>query len=418
MTRLRMCLVVAVALSGMASTPAPVFVPIKIDGPEHDPPRGSFWFGPFSEGSAVFDVNGDGILDITCGAHWYEGPHWVKHERFRQHATPIGEYINNNGEHPIDVNRNGRLDLISAGWMADGIFWYENPGTSEVPWKATKIVSSVSTEGFIVEDIDGDGDLDVLINHWAHEEGQGVTWLELLDGPEFAVHVIGTEGNEHGCGLGDINGDGRLDIITPRGWYEAPVNRSTEDWVFHADYSLPEGVSASIRMPVIDVNGDGLNDIIVGNGHGYGLFWLEQRVAEDGTRTFEQHVIDDSIGQVHTVILADVNQNGKLDLVTGKRLRGHAGADPSAFDPLFVFWYEINGGEFKRHVLSYNHLFWYPGMQNRNPPPNYAIGAGMSIHVVDVNQNGLVDIVVAGKSGLYLFENRGAPPTKPMVEAK
>jgi hypothetical protein len=69
-------------------------------------------------------------------------------------------------------------------------------------------------------------------------------------------------------------------------------------------------------------------------------------------------------GQFHTLVLADVNQDGRLDLVTGKRLRGHGGNDPSSFDPLGVFWFEIQGGAFLSHVLSYNHLPYYPAKRS------------------------------------------------------
>lgn len=406
----------AATMAIAAVAESPVFVPVKIDGPNHDPANGTFWYGPFSEGSAVFDVNGDGTLDITCGSNWYEGPHWTKHESYRENATVHGEYVNNNGEFAANVNDDGKTDLISAGWMTNGVYWYENPGDGTTPWKATKILDSISTEGLVIEDIDADGDTDIAVNHWSNEDGQGVTWLELVDG-EYKPHVLGIEGDEHGMGAGDINGDGRTDIVTPHGWWEQPEDASAGTWTFHHDYMIPDGVEGSIRMPVIDVNGDGLNDIIVGHGHGYGLFWLEQK-NDGGTRSFTTHTIDDTIGQLHTCILADIDQDGSLDLVTGKRLRGHNGEDPSAFDPLFMFWYDIDGGAFHRHVISYNHTFDYPELEHDGPAPNCAIGTGMNINVQDINGDGLVDIVVGGKSGLYAFINRGNPPTKPMVVSK
>ncbi|MCA9413110.1 MAG: VCBS repeat-containing protein [Candidatus Omnitrophica bacterium] len=394
----------------------PIFVPLKIDGPAQDPVNNTFWYGPFCEGCAVLDVNGDGHLDITCGVNWYEGPNWTKHANYRGNADIMGEFVNDNGEYPVDVDRDGKMDLISSGWLTNGVFWYRNPGDDKTEWEPTKILSSDQTEGLMVEDIDGDGDSDVLVNHWGPKEGQGVTWLELLDEPKFAIHVIGTEGDHHGGGIGDINSDGRKDIITPHGWYEAPEHPAKDEWTFHADYHLDDKAEPGIRMPVIDVNGDGLNDIIYGYGHGYGMGWLEQTRGKDGARGFKDHQVEDSLSQLHTSILGDVNQDGNLDLIIGKRLRGHSGADPSSFDPLGVFWYEIKDGQFKRHVLSYNHLPWYPGMETINPPPNYAIGAGMNLVCADVTEDGKVDIVCGGKSGLYLFVNRGLPPTAPMVK--
>jgi hypothetical protein len=178
--------------------------------------------------------------------------------------------------------------------------------------------------------------------------------------------------------------------------------------VFHEDYRLPPQLG--VPMIVTDVNGDGRADIIFGRGHDYGLGWAEQNAPGRSPR-FTVRMIEEGAGQFHTLTLADVDQDGTADLVTGKRLRGHAGDDPSSFDPLFLYWYDIRGGAFVRHVLSYNHLPWYPNVPTRNPPPNFAIGTGMNIVVRDLTGDGRVDIVVGGKSGLYLLVNRGRPPT-------
>lgn len=396
----------------VASAREPVFVPLKIDGPVHDPANGTFWYGPFSEGSAFLDVNGDGKLDITCGANWYENPTWKKHADFRPHATIHGEFVNNCGEVPVDVNGDGLADLVSAGWMASGVYWYENPGKVDAPWTAHKIIDSEWTEGFIVEDIDGDGDLDILPNHWAYKEGQGFTWLEKAEGARFVPHVLGKEGDSHGAGIGDLNGDGRKDFVTPVGWWEAPEDRARGSWKFHADFQLPG--AGSIRIVVHDVNGDGRADLIHGNAHGYGLWWQEQLPPEGGKVRLREHPICDQHGQYHTLVLADVDQDGTLDLLTGKRLRGHNDGDDSSFDPLGVYWFEIAGGKFVRHALSYNHLFRYEPTETHNPAPNCAIGTGMNISVADLTGDGKVEILVSGKSGCYLFVNRGLPPTKKM----
>lgn len=394
----------------------PVFVPVKIDGPVHDPANNTYWFGPFSECCSVLDVDGDGNLDIAAGRNWYKAPDWIEHENFRNGAETNGPETDNNSEFAMDVNRDGRPDIVSSGWMRmKGAFWYENPGKKGMKWKARRIHSARSMEGVIHGDIDGDGDDDILCNHWSLVPGQGMTWLESIGRePWFVEHVIGTEGETHGNGLGDINGDGRIDIVTPVGWYEAPPKPVEQKWKFHADYKFRVPVSsaaASHPMLVYDVNEDGLNDIIVGAAHTYGLAWLEQSVHAEGKRSFTQHWIETDFGQFHTMAMGDLNGDGKPDLVTGKRLLAHHGRDVSCYEPLFVFWYDIQGGKFERHVLSYNHLPWYPGENNINPPPNYVTAVGMKMNVVDLDKNGKTDVVFAGKGGLYVFFNKGLTPS-------
>jgi hypothetical protein len=286
-----------------------------------------------------------------------------------------------------------------------------------VKWKAHRIHSAKNMEGLVPGNVAGKGRQDVLCNHWGPVPGQGVTWLEHIgQAPWFVEHVVGTDGDVHGNGLGDINGDGRLDIVTPVGWYEAPPDPRATSWTFHRDYVVPrldrpqQWASASHPMLVVDVNGDGLNDIVAGIAHGYGLLWLEQKLDGDGRRTFTPHWIETDVGQCHTLALGDLDGDGKPELVTGKRLFAHHGRDPSCFDPLFAFWYDIRGGTFDRHILSYNHLPWYPGEKNLNPPPNGAIGVGMNLVIVDLDGDGRNDIVISSKAGLYVFYNGGTTP--------
>jgi len=120
-------------------------------------------------------------------------------------------------------------------------------------------------EGVIHGDIDGDGDDDILCNHWSLVKGQGMTWLEHIDKePWFVEHLVGTQGDVHGNGLGDINGDGKTDIVTPEGWYEQPKRATDTPWKFHSDYKFEpakgRGGGASHPILVHDVDEDGLND--------------------------------------------------------------------------------------------------------------------------------------------------------------
>ncbi len=410
-----LCVTAAVA----ATAAEPILVPIKIDGPKHDPANHSYWYGPFSECCSVADFDGDGDLDLAAGRNWYEAPDWKKHEDFRSGAETNGPETDNNSEFSLDVNRDGRPDVVSSGWMRmKGAFWYENPGPeglkSGAKWKATRFHAAQNMEGVVHGDIDGDGDDDILCNHWAPVPGQAMTWYESIDkAPWLVEHRVGTEGEHHGNGLGDINGDDRTDIVTPFGWYEQPAKATEGDWPFHADYTFEYNgryAPASHPMLVYDVNEDGRNDIIVGSSHTYGLAWLEQKVDADGKRTFEQHWAETDYGQFHTMAMGDLNGDGKPDLVSGKRLFAHHGRDTSCYEPLFAFWYDIDGGKFTRHILSFNHLPWYPGQKNHNPPPNGAIAVGMKVYVIDMDKDGRNDVVAPGKSGLYVFYNQATAP--------
>jgi hypothetical protein len=366
-------------------------------------------------------MDGDGNLDIACGRNWYEAPNWIKHTNFRDGAETNGPEIDDNSEFAMDVNFDGKMDIVSSGWMfMKGAFWYENPGKKDVVWQSHRIHQAVNMEGIIHGDINGDGVDDILCNHWAPVKGQGVTWLEhIRQAPWFVEHVVGTEGDVHGNGLGDINGDGRVDIVTPVGWYEQPKDASVTPWTFHPDYEFApakgKGGAASHPILVYDVDGDGLNDIIIGSAHAYGFAWLQQKVDAAGKRTFVTHWVETDYSQFHTFALGDLNGDGKPDLVTGKRLFAHHGHDIGAFEPLYTFWYDIKGGAFERHILSYNHLPYYPEEGGINPPPNYVVSAGMKLNIVDLNKDGRNDIVIAGKGGLYVFYNQGKPPTPPLL---
>jgi hypothetical protein len=394
--------------------PEPIFVPVKVDGPVHDPARHSFWYGPFSECASVADFNGDGKLDIAAGRNLYLAPDWKKFADFRDGAEANGPETDDNSEFAMDVNRDGRPDVVSSGWMRmKAVYWYENPGKPGVKWNGARIHAANSLEGVVHGNIAGRGDHDILVNHWALEPGQGMTWLEHLDrAPWFREHVLGPEGEGHGNGLGDINGDGRNDIVTPTGWWENPPRAAQDKWTWHPDYKF-EGGPASHPILVLDVNGDKLNDIIIGASHRYGLAWLEQRLAA-GRRSFVHHWVETDFGGFHTMVLDDLDADGRLDLVTGKRLFPHHGRDIGEFDPLYMFWYGIHpGGRWVRHLLSYNHLPWYPAEKTGNPPPNWAIGAGMKLNVADMDGDGRKDVIAAGKSGLYIFYNKGVPPKTP-----
>ncbi|HVH85843.1 MAG TPA: VCBS repeat-containing protein [Terriglobales bacterium] len=138
------------------------------------------------------------------------------------------------------------------------------------------------------------------------------------------------------------------------------------------------------------MNHDGNLDIIYGEGHSYGLYWLEQH-REGAGRRWIKHTVDESFSQAHALLLADIDGDGEPELITGKRYRGHDGRDPGSYDPMVIYYYKINRqtGDFSRNPISVNGTG----------------GVGTQIIAADMDADGDVDIATAGKSGVHLFEN-------------
>src|SRR5262249_61763528 len=100
---------------------------------------------------------------------------------------------------------------------------------------------------------------------------------------------------------------------------------------------------AGLPILVADVNGDGKNDIIMGSDHGYGLAWFEQKI-ENGKRTFARHWIETDFPSIHTMALADLDGDGRPELIAGKQIFAHNGADAGSYDPQFIFYYTFDVG--------------------------------------------------------------------------
>ena len=340
-----------------------------------------------AEGITTLDMNGDGLPDLVSGAYWYQNPgpkggEWTRHQ-YRQIGT-VNEFVADCGEWTIDVNHDGAPDIVTAGWQTNGVFWFENPKKLGAEWKRHFITNSYDTEGGWMADITGDGQADLIFSHYNHS---GVLWID-FSGPEPKAHHVGERADDgHGIGVADVDGDGKPDILTTTGWFRQ-VDAVSDKWEWHPDWHLGD-----TGFPIIgfDVNNDGKMDIIYGQGHSYGLYWLEQKIDTKGQRQWVEHTIDESFSQSHALKMADLDGDGELELLVGKRYRGHDGHDAGSYDPLVIYYYKINRktAEFTRYPISVNGT----------------AGAGTQFVTMDLDGDGDVDIATAGKTGVHFFEN-------------
>jgi hypothetical protein len=258
-------------------------------------------------------------------------------------------------------------------------------------WKGEKITDSFDTEGGAFADINGDGKPDVALAHYNHS---GVLWVDFSKAKPRVHHVGGKEQDSHGIGIADINGDGKADILTPHGWFEQ-VDADNDKWKWHGDWDLGD---AGFPILGYDVNHDGKMDLIYGQGHSYGLYWLEQAGTTEQPKWI-RHTIDESFSQSHALALVDIDGDGVPELITGKRYRGHSGGDPGSYDPVVVYAYKLPSKEafaagmgdpvFARFTLS----------------ENGTASAGTQFIAADLDHDGDIDLASAGKLGVHVLEN-------------
>jgi hypothetical protein len=400
--------------------------PFGAPRPPDIPFRTQMLDGGASETAAVADINKDGRLDIVSGENWYEGPSWTRHH-FRDLGFS-GNYIDGFSDMPVDVDGDGYLDIASVTWFAKKISWFRNPGKGGGTWVEAPINSGFNIEFATLGDLDNDGKALEIV---AQENGTGQSWYEVKKSSTgsgqatWVKHVVSDRSYGHGIGVGDVNKDGRNDILTPRGWLEAPADpRAAGNWTYHPAWEAanppvtarenlpPQPAGAPPRIAelgfihVLDVNGDGRNDVVTAAGHDFGVFWFEQ--GADGKWT--KRMIDNAWSQGHASTLIDLNGDGRLDFVTGKRFMAHNGSDPGEREPLGVYWYEYR--MVPAAPAGQGAASGQPQVEWIRHPIDFGgrMGGGMQIPVVDLDGDGDLDVVCAGKSGLFLAENLTKTP--------
>jgi len=349
------------------------------------------------EACGVADFNDDGKPDIVALPYLYLAPDFKPIE-----ICKIAGEVDDQGKGyrwdfmnaPLDVDGDGLLDIVTCSWHGKRCEWLRNPGATGGLWPRVLVEENGNYECGELMDINGDGEEDEIL-----PSTTDTIYYELATGADGKRNLVrrsvSTRTAPWGGGAGDVNGDGRCDLLRPDAWFEAPAKPDGQ-WAEHpwALGNIEEGRSEHTpQILVHDVNGDGLNDIVTSSAHRYGIFWYQQ-IRNGDKYQWKQHVIDKTWTQAHSLTLADFDGDGDLDLVTGKRFMAHNGNDPGGNEPPCVYWYEVTPGrtvKWTRHAISVDQ----------------GIGSGMNIPVVDMDGDGDLDIVVTGKwGGPVWFENK------------
>jgi hypothetical protein len=367
-------------------------------------------------GATTADINRDGALDIVSGPFYYLGPSFTERKIYREGRVynPATEFAPDMVNLAYDFTGDGAPDILSSLGNRH-MDLYVNPKGESRRWDKFSVLTTITTEIVLLKDLDKDGKPEVIfggggVYAWAKPDAADPTAV-------WTPHPISSPGeavNGHGIGVGDINGDGRLDIAVPTGWYEQPAEGiSKSPWAFHASEFGNNGVfgNGGGEMGVYDVNGDGLADVVNGSAHNWGIKWFEQKKAADGTRTFEQHAIAQDFSttnagnvvfsESHAARFVDMSGDKVPDFITGKRYWSeleNAGNDPYGAPVLYIYRTVRNpkapgGAEFVPELIH-----------NQS-------GVGSSFDVVDLNKDGKLDIVTATAFGTFVFF--GKPPATP-----
>lgn len=397
-------LLVAVYLAWVAATVPPLVAEEYV---LHEFERQQLTDTYYSEGANAGDLDRDGHPDVVYGPHWYKGPDMrTRHELYPAQPQPREAYADNFFCWIYDVDQDGWNDVVVVGFPGTPAYVYRNPGAAEITshWQKHEVFDWVSNESPQFVNLVGDERPELVCTR---DGFFGFATIE-ADDPlgTWKFHAISDQITAtrfgHGLGVGDVNGDGRLDVIYPGGWFEQPEsNPGIGRWRLH-----PAKLSDSYggaEMYAYDVDGDNDQDIVTSlAAHDFGLAWYEQQAEPGQSADFKQHTImgdhpsQNHYGvlftELHSVNLVDLDGDGLKDILTGKTFYSHHQQSPLWDAGAVVYWFRLTRGAQGPHWVPYR--------------LDDVSGIGRQLSVADLNGDGLMDIVVGGMKGAHVLWHR------------
>jgi hypothetical protein len=279
-------------------------------------------------GGAFYDIDGDGDLDLVFGGDWQSNKLWWWENPYPNYEPDVPwkrHEIKNSGANQHhdqlfgDFDGDGKAELVFWNQGASKLFHARIPADPKAgPWPYEEIFSGKG-EGLAQGDVDGDGKVELLA---------GGRWFKYRGGSTFTSYLIDEAQSHPRIAVGDLNGDGRLEVVMVPGdgigrlkWYECRGDPKEQDaWIGHE--LLDRDVIHGHSLAVADFNGDGHLDIFCAEmarwtesapapDHPDATMWL---FLGDGRGHFTRTEIATGLG-VHEAKVGDLDGDGRLDIL-------------------------------------------------------------------------------------------------------
>lgn len=293
----------------------------------------------------IFDIDKNGVNDFVIASYekmaWfqYKSQGWI---RFPVENGDPSVRMEAGGD-SLDIDGDGDLDIVMGAQSRKGeIWWWENPFPNyspKTPWKRHLVIEAEGTHhDQIFGDFDGDGKIELAF--WFNG-GKRLYLAEIPDDPsqswphQVIVQLNPNGSNPEGLAKIDIDGDGIVDVVGGGSWYKY------KDGKFESNIVDPK--YRFTRSAAGDLIEGGRPEIVIGSGDGVGPL----NVYEWKNGSWNKKTIIDQLNHGHTLQIGDVNGDNHLDIYTAEMY------NPGAMEKCRQFvLYGDGKGYFKRQLLS------------------------------------------------------------------